>query len=187
MSESEPNACDSTCLKRRTFMQATATGVATMLLGEVFPGRAVAQDAGTKVQVATYPRTAIGKVSDLKTDQPVAFNYPTEALHTACQLIKLGTAAGGGVGDEQDIVAFSSRCTHMGGDMAGGYTKEHKLLGCEEHLSTFDLTRHGIMVAGHATDRLPQIILEIEDDQIFATGIVGLLYGYSANPTAETK
>ena len=43
------------------------------------------------------------------------------------------------------------------------------------------------MVAGHATDRLPQIILEIEDDQIFAAGIVGLLYGYSANPTAETK
>ncbi|MEZ6152138.1 MAG: hypothetical protein R3C09_18710 [Pirellulaceae bacterium] len=46
------------------------------------------------------------------------------------------------------------------------------------YLTTFDLTRHGIVVAGHATERLPQIILEIDGDQIYATGIVGLLYGY---------
>ena len=71
--------------------------------------------------------------------------------------------------------------------MTGGYVGEHKLIGCSEHLTTFDLTRHGIMVAGHATDRLPQIVLEVDDDQIFATGIIGLLYGYNANPTAETK
>ncbi|MEZ6081368.1 MAG: hypothetical protein R3C56_38570 [Pirellulaceae bacterium] len=43
------------------------------------------------------------------------------------------------------------------------------------------------MVAGHATERLPQIILEIDGDQIYATGIVGLLCSYTTNPTAETQ
>ena len=67
--------------------------------------------------------------------------------------------------------------------MTDGYDAQHKLLGCGEHLSTYDLTRHGIMVAGHATESLPQILLEIEDDNVYATAIVGLLYGYNENPT----
>ena len=166
-------------------MKATATGVATMLLTDVFPGRTNAQDAGAKVQVITYPRVAIAKVSDLTADKPLEFNYPSsDAANSNCLLFKLGKPAGGGVGDDADIVAFSARCTHMGGDMSGGFVQEHSVLGCGEHLSTFDLTRHGILVAGHATDRLSQIILEIAEDQIFATGVVGLFYGYSVNPAA---
>ena len=179
--------CEASCLKRRAFMKTTATGVATMMLADVFPGRVFAQDADTKVQVTSFPRVAIGKVSELTADKPIEFNYPADALHTTCLLIKLGRQAGGGVGGDQDIVGFSARCTHMGGNMTGGYVGEHKLIGCGEHLTTFDLTRHGTMVAGHATDRLPQIVLEVDDDQIFATGIIGLLYGYNANPIAETK
>ena len=178
--------CEAACWQRRGFLKTTATGVVTMLLADVFPGRVVAQDAGTQVQVATYPRVAIGKVSELKVDTPVEFDYPEEGMHTNCSLIQLGTRAGGGVGEGQDIVAFSARCTHMGGDLSGGYVGQHKLVGCREHLTTFDLTRHGILVAGHATERLPQIILEIDGDDIHATGIVGLLYGYHANPNTDT-
>ena len=179
--------CEETCLQRRGFLKTTATSVVTMLLADVFPGRAVAQDAGTQVQVATYPRMAIGKVSDLKNDTPIEFDYPETGTNTNCSLVKLGTQAGGGVGSDQDIVAFSARCTHMGGDLSGGYVGKHKLVGCREHLTTFDLTRHGIMVAGHATERLPQIILEIDGDDIYATGIIGLLYGYHENPTTDTQ
>ena len=39
-----------------------------------------------------------------------------------------------------------------------------------------------MVVAGHATQSLPQIILEIDGEEIFATGIIGLLYGYHSNP-----
>jgi len=44
-------------------------------------------------------------------------------------------------------------------------------------LTRFDLTRYGIVVSGHATESLPQILLEEEDGQIFATGVRGLIYG----------
>jgi len=179
--------CDASCIKRRGFLQSTAATATMMWLADVFPGRVSAQDAQTKVPVVSLPRTAIGNVSELQIDAPVEFNYPSNAIHTNCLLIKLGTPAGGGVGEDADIVAFSSRCTHMGGDLSQGYVGEHKLVGCGEHLTTFDLTRHGILVAGHATERLPQIILEVDGDEIFATGIVGLFYGYHTNPTAETE
>ena len=52
--------------------------------------------------------------------------------------------------------------------------------------TTFDLTRHGMVVAGHATDNLPQVVLELEGDDIYAQGVLGLIYGYSSN-TLFTK
>ncbi len=177
--------CDADCVQRRGFMKTTAASVAVMLLADVFPGKVAAQDAETKVPVATFARKRIARLSELSEATPIEFNFPSAAIHTNCMLFKLGKAAGGGVGDDDDIVAFSARCTHMGGDLSRGYIKDHQLVGCGEHLTTFDLTRHGIMVAGHATDRLPQILLEIEGDEIFATGIVGLLYGYAANPISQ--
>jgi arsenite oxidase small subunit len=54
---------------------------------------------------------------------------------------------------------------------------------CPLHLSTFDLTKHGMIVSGHAVESLPQIVLEIDGDDIVATGVMGLFYGYSQNPT----
>ncbi len=88
----------------------------------------------------------------------------------------------GGVGPKKDIVAFSSLCTHMGGLMVGAYRKEDKIAGpCPLHLTTFDLTRHGMVVAGHATESLPQVVLEVEGGDIYAKGILGLVYGKRDN------
>lgn len=172
-------------LDRRSFVKSAAVGVATMLLSDVFPGRVRAADPSQLVQLSTYPRTRIAKVSELSLHQPLPFNYPTDGLHTESLLIRLGTRAGGGVGPEQDIVAFNGRCTHMGGDVTDGYAAEYHLLSCAEHLATFDLTRHGMIIAGHATQSLPQIVLELVDDDLFARGIVGLLYGYHTNPLPD--
>lgn len=181
------NPCDGhACHARRSFLKASATGVATMILADVFPGRVIGQDKSQTVHVTTYPRVAVAKLANIKQDKPIEFTYPADGLHTGCLLVKLGRTAGGGVGDDQDIVAFSARCTHLGGDMTDGYVAQHKLLGCGEHLSTYDLTRHGMLVAGHATESLPQIVLVVENDTVYATAIVGLLYGYSENPTAES-
>ena len=175
-------ACGASCVSRRLFMAASGAATATLLLGDVFPGKVVGQDAGAKVEVTTLPRKQIAQLSKLVVDQPVTFNYPGDGELTNCLVVKTGEVSGGGVGTAQDIVAFSARCTHMGGDLDGLYNAEHKVAGpCGEHLTTFDLTRHGLVVAGHATQALPQVILELDGDDIFATGIVGLLYGYAAN------
>jgi arsenite oxidase small subunit len=38
-----------------------------------------------------------------------------------------------------------------------------------------------MVVSGHATQGLPQIILETEGDEIFAVGAMGLIFGYYDN------
>ena len=55
---------------------------------------------------------------------------------------------------------------------------------CPSHLSTYDLTRHGMVVAGHATEGLPQVLLETRGDDIYAVGVMGLIYGFSNNQVA---
>lgn len=163
-------------------MIAGSAGGATVLLGQLFTGRVRSEDAAIEATVKSLGRVRVANLTDLKTDQVTEFEYPPGQLHSAAMLVKLGTPAGGGVGTQQDIVAFSTLCTHMGADLT--YNSEHKLAGpCDAHLTSFDLTRHGMVVAGHATQALPQILLEMDGEEIFAIGILGLLFGYHTNPT----
>ena len=85
---------------------------------------------------------------------------------------------------DSDVVAFSDICTHMGCPLGASYNGQHKMLGpCPCHFTTFDLTRRGLVVIGQATDDLPQIQLTVDDatGDIFATGVMGLSYGYRSN------
>ena len=129
-----------------------------------------------------YPRQVIGRLSELEFGQPVSFNYPWEHPASTNFLIKLNEPAGGGVGPDQNVVAFNSLCTHQGGPLAGQFHGDRGVAGpCPLHLTTFDLTRHGMVISGHATLGLPQIILETEGDDIIATGVLGLIFGYHSN------
>ena len=152
--------------------------VALITLGGL-PGMAEAAQA----LKANYPRQKIGSLSALKAGVPVDFNYPYPDIRNI--LVKLGVPAGAGLGVDKDIVAFNQQCTHMGGPLDGTYKPQHQVLGpCPLHLTTFDLTHHGMVVSGHATESLPQIVLEIMGDDIYAVGVMGLVYGYNAM-TAE--
>lgn len=176
------------CIDRRQFLLVSGTGAMTMLLTELYPGRVLAQDESRRVQFAAYPRKRIGKLSELVPDTPVEFLYPDDGPHSISFLVKLGAPAGGGVGPAQDIVAFNSLCPHQGGLLRDNYSGEFKVAGpCPIHLSTFDLTRHGMVVAGHATQELPQVVLETEGDDIYAVGMTGLIYGYHDNTAFVTR
>ncbi len=162
------------CLSRRRFLLAGAVVVSLAAL----PGLAIGATA--KALVASYPRKKIGTLSVLKTGVPVEFTYPYPDVSNL--LVKLGAPAGGGVGKDKDIVAFNQQCTHMGGPMQGSYKDRYQVLGpCPFHLTTFDLTRHGMVVSGHASESLPQILLEVRGGDIYATGVMGLIYGYADN------
>jgi len=166
------------CLSRRAFLLSGGTTVATVGLG----GWSPAFGQGAALRVATYPRRKVGRVSQLAVDRPVSFHYPWRDFHSTNVLVKLGVPAGGGVGPDRDIVAFSTLCTHMGGPLGGRYRGAHKVLGpCPLHLTTFDLTKHGMVVSGQATESLPQIVLETKGDEIWAVGVMGLIYGYHWN------
>ena len=167
-------------LTRRRFLQAAGVTVTTVLLTSCDD-----PDEKIEAEIAQYERTKVAKITGLKTDVPVSFRYPFDDPHSQAFIVKLGTEAGGGIGADKDIVAFSSLCTHMGwglSDTRITYRKEHKMLGpCPLHLTTFDLTRYGMVVAGHATEALPQIVLEVDGDDIIATGVLGLIYGKRDN------
>jgi arsenite oxidase small subunit len=93
-------------MTRRRFLLtsglATATVMVTMNAGTPF----AQQVPGT---VATYPRKLVAKLSALQVDQPVDFQYPDEGTYSESMLVKMGVAAGGGIGPSRDVVA--ARCT----------------------------------------------------------------------------
>ena len=135
-----------------------------------------------QAQVAQFDAQPIATLSDLEGGEPVLFMYPWDHPNSTNYLLKLGQPAGGGIGPDEDIVAFNSYCTHMGGPLAGTFNAQSGVAGpCPLHWTLFDLTRYGMVVAGHATLGLPQITLELEGDQIFATGVMGLIFGYHDN------
>lgn len=167
---------DPSCLmSRRLFLLSSGASTATVM---------VMLDAGTPharelpAQVATYPRKFIAKLSDLETDVPFDFNYPDDGAYSESMLVKLGVPAGGAIGPDQDVVAFSYTCTHQGGTLFATYRGDTKSLGpCPLHLSTYDLTRHGILISGQAYQSLPQVLLELDGDEIYAVGMFGLIFG----------
>lgn len=165
------------CMSRRGFLLSGGATVAVVSLAGV-PLDAQAQ--GARALRASYPRQKVASLSALKTGEPVAFNYPYPDVRNI--VVKLGAVAGGGIGPARDIVGFNQQCPHMGGPMDGTYKPQHQVMGpCPLHLTTFDLTRHGMVVSGHSTESLPQIVLELQGDDIYAVGVQGLVYGYSAN------
>lgn len=162
------------CMSRRQFLLAGASVVVMSTL----PGLAQA----VTLQVKHYERRRIASLDQLKPDEPLEFKYPFDDAHSSNFVVRLGTRAGGGVGPQQDIVAFNHYCTHMGGPLQGTYKKLHKAMGpCPLHLTTFDLTRHGMVIAGHATESLPQIVLEVKGNDVYAVGVMGLVYGRHDN------
>ncbi len=162
-------------MTRRSFLfRSSATVAGTVLLSNIpgLEGQAIA------ATVSRYPRMLIGSLSSLKKGVPVSFNYPDQGGNSGCMLVKLVERGGGGIGPGEDVVAFNTVCTHMGGNMKGSFKAEHSVLGqCPLHQSTFDLTRHGMIVSGHATESLPQVLLELDGDEIYAVGMLGLIYG----------
>lgn len=168
------------CMSRRQFLLTGGAAAVLVSLGGL-PGMAEAAQA----LKASYPRQKIGSLSALKNGVPVEFNYPYPDVRNI--LVKLGVPAGGGIGAGKDVVAFNQQCTHMGGPLDGTFKPEHQVLGpCPLHLTTFDLTHHGMVASGHATESLPQIVLEVQGDDIYAVGVMGLVYGYSAMTTKRS-
>ena len=179
-----PESHNSCMMNRREFMLFSSTAIvsASTISLSLLPGTSYADQQ--KAQVVGYPRIKVAKLSDLKDNTPVDFQYPDKNTGSQCSLVKMGVEAGGGIGEKKDIVAFSTLCTHQGGPLMGTYkaTDEHRTLGpCPLHLSLYDIRRHGIVVSGQAYQSIPQVLLEVEGDDIYAVGMLGLIFGRNKN------
>jgi len=70
----------------------------------------------------------------------------------------------------------------MGCPIGSLFNAEYNVLGlCACHFTTFDLTHRGMVVLGQATENLPQVVLEVEGDDIVAVSVMGIIYGYRNN------
>ena len=167
-------------VSRRAFLKTSAglAGAAGIgILG--FPaGTQIVEALAPGVQRITrsYSIASIARMSDLVQSEPLSFQYPLKEHNNF--IVKLGVTAFDGVGPEQDIVAFNYLCPHMGCPLNGQYRDEYKMLGpCTCHYSRFDLAKNGVMILGQATQSLPQIVLDVDGDDILALGVTGLVYG----------
>ena len=175
--QTNDTSVQSACMTRRAFLFGGSAAVAGTVL---LPGLPGLESKALAAEVARYPRKRIGSLKALQLNQPVKFNYPDEAQNSNSLLFRLGAVAGGGIGPDQNVVAFNALCTHMGGllDGPGSFSAADQALGpCLLHQTSFDLTRHGMVIGGHATESLPQVLLELEGDDIYAVGMLGLIYG----------
>lgn len=126
-----------------------------------------------------YPNKSVGKAGAMPVNQVVNFSYPDAS--SPCAAIRMGNPVPGGVGPNNDIVAFSTLCTHMGCPVA--YDGDSRTFKCGCHFSIFDPEHGGQMVCGQATEELPKIKLEYDTrtDSVKAVGVDGLIYGRQSN------
>jgi len=176
--DAEP-PCDRPCgtgVGRRDFLFAAGASLVALTL----PDYGTAQG-----KLAKYPRKKLGQLSKLKVGEPLAFRYSWDHADCASVLLKLVREAGGGIGPTKDVIAFNGLCPHMGWQIpARKFFADPGIAGpCAGHWTTFDLTRHGMVISGHATQGLPQVVLELDKDDILAVGVLGLIFGYYDNQT----
>jgi arsenite oxidase small subunit len=166
-------------LSRRDFIKlggGVAAGAASLATGNVLGAERPAEAGRTTLP---YPKQLVGKARGFRTGTPVTFSYPD--ADSPCALIKTGQAVPGGVGPDNDIVAYSTMCTHMGCPVS--YDEKARTFKCPCHFSIFDPEMEGQMVDGQATENLPRIVLEYNDKDgtVTAVAVEGLIYGRQAN------
>ncbi len=165
-------------LSRREFLLIGAAAGAVAAAGVVLPISILARDgeSGGLAMLGVFDRRRIGSLADFRDGGEIRFDYPLDGQANIA--VKLGTQAHGGVGPDGDIVSYSRLCTHMGCAI-DDFQAEHGVLGpCPCHFSTFDLGADGQVVLGQATQNLPRVLLEVEDEQVYATAVFRLVYGY---------
>jgi nitrite reductase/ring-hydroxylating ferredoxin subunit len=133
-----------------------------LISGAFVAGQAwiAAQDLVRKNRSAALPsspRTKIAQLHDLSIGTARVFRYPTE--NDRCLLIRL----------EPDVLlAYSQSCTHLSCAVVPRFDKG--VLHCPCHEGYFDL-KTGRNIAGPPPRPLPRILLAIEGDDVYATGV----------------
>jgi arsenite oxidase small subunit len=159
-------------MDRRNFLKLVAAGGgAITILGLASAIKALTFIPATTTQ-SSWPKITITKISSLKLLTPVTFNYPL--TNTPNLLVKLGVKAKGGIGPDEDIVAFSDICQHLGcfygfvppkgsppcnksylASLSEGY--------CCCHGSQYDFADGAKVIGGPAPRPVPQVQLELDE------------------------
>jgi arsenite oxidase small subunit len=125
----------------------------------------------------SYPVVDVAPLSKIDVGAEIAFQYPDP--ESPAVLLRLSRPAEGGIGPGESIVAYSMLCTHKGCPVS--FKRNHSMLLCACHWSSFDPAKAGRMVIGQASEPLPQIALQLDNGVVRAVGVSGLIYGRHTN------
>ena len=139
--------------------------------------------APSSALLASYERVRVAGLGDLSVGEPEFFDYPWEAASNL--IVRMNAPVPGGVGPDRDVVAYSNLCTHMGCPVTEYHADTHVLGPCPCHFSSFDLARDGVVGFGQATQNLPRVLLDVDGDDVYATGVFRLIYGHGDNLAGE--
>lgn len=146
--------------------------------GTAVPAAPVAQAVPAPIvsDLLPYPRLKLAALSDLSSGV-INTTYPD--VNSPVVVLKLGAKTVGGVGPDEDIVAYSGLCTHMG--CPTSYDPATKIFACPCHFSHFDAAADAMLINGPATQHLPRLTLEVDGQDLYAVGVQGLIYGRPHN------
>jgi arsenite oxidase small subunit len=143
-------------LDRRGFMK-TMVGAAGLFAISTLPWGVLAAKELTSKTKKSYPKQKIIDVNSLKVGESAEFAYPNE--HETALLIRLG---------ENEYKAYQNACTHLKCPVF--WSPEDAKLVCPCHHGFFD-PKTGIPTAGPPKRPLPEVVVAIEDNVIYATGV----------------
>ncbi|ARM75276.1 arsenate reductase (azurin) small subunit [Acidianus manzaensis] len=128
----------------------------------------------TKEVPEVYPKVMVANYNQLTVGKPVITTY----MNYPIVVVRTGKPSMNGVGPNNDVVAFSNVCAHMGYQPLL-YDPTTACLVCPQHYSQYDLTRSGMQVIGHPNQYLAQVYLEYDEStgNIYAIGFNRLVYG----------
>jgi arsenite oxidase small subunit len=186
---------------RRNFLKAAVT---TSTVLAVVGALAVVRSVGTLGEQTSssglaFPKIKVTNVSQLKVNTPLTFDYPlTEG--TPNILVKTGQTTEDGVGPNNDIVAFSDVCQHLGCNplfVAPGqsppcnrsYTNPNPVMYCCCHGSIYDILKAADVIGGPAPRAVPRVILEVDSNgDIYATGMgPPTIFGHGTPGSADVS
>jgi arsenite oxidase small subunit len=171
---------------KRDFLKVAATvsaalalvGIASVMKAIIIPA---VPSGNLTTTTLSFPRVKVSSLSEASSGTAVIFNYPLDNEPNV--LVKLGAKAEGGVGPDQDIVAFSEVCQHLGCIWAyvpsgqspkvnRSYVAPSPVGYCPCHGSIFDLENGGRVIGGPSPRPVPQVKLEVDSaGDIFAVGM----------------
>ncbi len=167
---------------RRDFLKVAMTLSAIMAFGGIGTVlKAISNPAPPGASSTTFPRVQVADAS-ISVGSPIYFYYPLDNEESF--LVRLGQKAAGGVGSNQDIVAFSKVCQHFGctslSYQANGPSGV-PVMNCSCHGSVFNLLESAKVIAGPSPRPLPQVLLEVDSSgRIFAKGMgPPTIYGHN--------
>ena len=160
-------------VNRRDFIKVSCTGIAGLVVARHGMQAVAAQPA----EASIYPIVDIAPLSSIVRGAAIPFSYPDE--RSPALLLRLNEPAAAGIGPNNEIIAYSTLCTHKGCPVS--YKPERKLFICPCHWSTFDPVKSGTLVIGQASEALPQINLRVLAGMVQAQGVSGLIYGRYTN------